>query len=58
MDQLVEMAKGKYESGQSREGIVIRPVIECYSPSIDNHSSSLRGRMSFKVLNNDALENE
>jgi len=58
MDKLIEMARGKYENGQPREGIVVRPVVECYSPSVDNHSSSLRGRMSFKVLNNDALEKE
>lgn len=44
IDQLVELAKGKYASGKQREGIVIRPQIERYS-------SVLKGRMSFKVIN-------
>ncbi len=55
LEELLEMAKGKYEGtkygqGQlhNREGIVIRPVEEVYS-------EVLKGRMSFKVLNNDYL---
>ena len=52
------MAKGKYIGGKSREGIVIRPTVETYSPTI-HKKYGLRGRMSFKVLNNDFLiENE
>lgn len=47
MDQLKEMAKGKYPlSKYPREGIVIRPMEESYS-------EVLRGRMSFKVINED-----
>lgn len=56
MEELIEMAKGTYDNGELREGIVIRPVVECYSPTIDNHDPALRGRMSFKVLNNDFVE--
>jgi hypothetical protein len=57
LDQLLEMAKGKYTSGQKREGIVIRPVLETYSKHIDE-TYGQRGRMSFKVLNNDYLEKD
>lgn len=49
MVELLEMAKGKYEgTTNDREGIVIRPVNEMYS-------NVMKGRMSFKVLNNDFL---
>ncbi len=48
VDELLELAKGKYESGYDREGIVIRPIVEQYS-------EALRGRLSFKVINNDYL---
>lgn len=57
LEQLLEMAKGKYESGKHREGIVIRPTVETYSPTIDQRYG-MAGRMSFKVLNNDYLEEE
>jgi len=57
LEQLLEMAKGKYKSGQNREGIVIRPIIECYSKIIDE-KYGMQGRMSFKVLNNDYLEKD
>ena len=57
LEQLLEMAKGKYESGQKREGIVIRPTVETYSSIVDN-LYGMRGRMSFKVLNNDFLEKD
>jgi len=52
LEQLLEMAKGKY-SGTSnyKEGIVIRPTKETYSPY-------LRSRLSIKVLNNDDLASE
>lgn len=47
--ELLEMAKGKYEgTNNDREGIVIRPINEMYS-------KVMKGRMSFKVLNNDFL---
>lgn len=45
---LLELAQGRYESGYHREGIVIRPQHE-------QHSEALRGRMSFKAINNDFL---
>lgn len=49
IEQLLEMAKGLYpETKNRREGIVIRPVEEMYS-------KTLKGRMSFKVLNNEYL---
>lgn len=52
LEYLLEMAKGTYFGTNSdREGIVIRPMIESYS-------NILKGRMSFKVLNNDYLEKE
>jgi len=49
MEQLIEMAKGKYAGTQkNREGMVIRPI----SPL---KSTELQGRLSIKVLNNDYL---
>jgi len=49
VDAMLEMAKGKYPgTSTDREGIVIRPVVE-------THSEVLKGRMSFKVVNNDYL---
>lgn len=49
IEQLLEKAKGIYEGTKNlREGIVIRPVDEMYS-------RVMRGRMSFKALNNDYL---
>lgn len=53
MEQLLDMAKGLYlGTKNNREGIVIRPVKEMYS-------ETLKGRLSFKVLNNEyLLENE
>ncbi len=45
---LLEFAKGQYGSGFPREGLVIRPTTERYS-------EALRGRTSFKVINNDYL---
>jgi RNA ligase (TIGR02306 family) len=56
-EQLLEMAKGKYASGKNREGIVIRPTTEMYSKLIDD-KYGMRGRLSFKVLNNDYLEKD
>jgi RNA ligase (TIGR02306 family) len=49
LEQLLEMAKGKYPSGKNQEGIVIRPMVEKVSKALDY------GRMSFKVVNNDYL---
>lgn len=52
LDQLLDMAKGKYPGTKNhREGIVIRPVVECFSGVLD-------GRLSIKVINNDYLLND
>lgn len=51
VEQLLERAKGKYDSGMNKEGIVIRPVEPIYSPTIE-------GPLSMKVLNNDYLLKE
>jgi len=48
VDKFLELAKGNYSNGYPREGIVIRPLEETYS-------KVLRGRMSFKIINNDYL---
>jgi RNA ligase (TIGR02306 family) len=48
VDELLEFARGEYDCGGPREGIVIRPMEERYSPA-------LRGRCSFKVVNNEYL---
>jgi len=46
LEELLEMARGNYKSGYTREGIVIRPLKERYS-------NVLKNRFSFKVINND-----
>jgi len=52
LEDLLEKAKGKYKGTKNNiEGIVIRPIHECYS-------ETLQGRMSFKVINNDYLLKE
>lgn len=51
LDALLERAKGKYHSGQNKEGIVIRPIEPIYSHTVG-------GALSFKVLNNDYLLKE
>jgi len=48
VEELLERAKGKYDSGKNKEGIVIRPVEPVYS-------STIRGPLSMKVLNNEYL---
>ena len=49
LEAWLKKAEGKYEGTDSpREGIVIRPLVSAYSPT-------LRGRLSFKVINNDFL---
>jgi RNA ligase (TIGR02306 family) len=58
LEQLAVMAQGNYSSGSRREGIVIRPVIECYSNVVDKHDPSLRGRMSLKSMNDSYLEKD
>jgi len=48
-EQLLEMSRGFYDGTKNRrEGIVIRPTKEMYS-------SACKGRLSFKVLNNEYL---
>lgn len=51
VEELLEFAKGTYDNGYPREGIVIHPIKEFYS-------ETLWGRASFKVINNDYLEKE
>jgi RNA ligase (TIGR02306 family) len=51
IEEFLDLAKGKYASGNPREGIVVRARDNEYSPS-------LKGRLSFKVINNDFLLKE
>ena len=51
VDYFIDLAKGTYENGYPREGIVIRPQKE-------THSNVLNSRLSFKVINNDFLLKE
>lgn len=51
LDSLLKRAMGKYESGQNKEGIVIRPLEPVYS-------RTLGVSLSFKVLNNAFLLKE
>ena len=51
IEKLLERAKGKYDSGVNKEGIVIRPIIPVYSKIIE-------GPLSMKVINNDYLLKE
>ena len=48
VEKLLDRAKGRYESGNRKEGIVVRPVIPCYSKILD-------ASLSMKVLNNEYL---
>lgn len=49
LEAWLRRAEGKYDGTDSpREGIVIRPIVSTYSPA-------LRGRLSFKIINNDFL---
>lgn len=48
VDALLERARGFYESGNVKEGIVVRPVEPVYS-------KLLQGPLSMKVINNDYL---
>lgn len=52
LDGWLERAKGIYTSTKNRrEGIVVRPLTETYSPR-------LKGRLSFKVISNEFLLND
>jgi RNA ligase (TIGR02306 family) len=62
LEELLEKAKGKYESGLDKEGIVVRTQ-EMASASFnttkaDGSEGSVVRRLSFKVLNNDFLKKE
>lgn len=48
VEEFIERAKGKYPSGNYKEGIVIRPIESVYS-------KILEGPLSMKVINNDYL---
>lgn len=50
LENFLELAKGEYPgTGNRREGIVIRPLVECQSATLCGD------RLSFKVINNDWL---
>ena len=49
VEELLELAKGNYASGQVQEGIVIRPIENFYSEILCSTEPS------FKVINNDFL---
>lgn len=51
LDDLLEKARGKYESGLDKEGIVVRPLKTKWLTKNSN-------RLSFKVINNDFLIKE
>lgn len=51
VEALIERAKGKYPSGQNKEGIVVRPKNPEYNRALGKS-------LSFKVLNNDFLAKE
>ncbi|KKN24940.1 hypothetical protein LCGC14_0889880 [marine sediment metagenome] len=51
LPELLRMTEGNYDSGHPQEGIVVRPLVEQYSPT-------LKGRLSFKVLNDQHLLTE
>lgn len=52
LDNFLNLAEGKYDVSRNlREGIVVRPLEECYSPR-------LKGRLSFKVISNSFLLKE
>lgn len=58
LEHLLDMAKGFYEgTNKNREGIVIRPTVETQSEA-GSSANTVRGRTSFKVLNNDFLEKD
>lgn len=48
VDELLERARGNYDCGTRKEGIVIRPIEPV-------HSQTLSALLSFKVINNDYL---
>ena len=48
VEELLERARGTYVNGRIKEGIVVRPQIPAYSPTIG-------GSLSMKVINNDYL---
>lgn len=48
VEELLKMAEGQYQFGGPREGLVIRPLVEM-------HSKVLKGRASFKAINNKFL---
>lgn len=51
VEELLERAKGKYDSGMNKEGIVIRPVVPVYSKIVE-------GPLSMKIINNEYLLKE
>lgn len=62
LDEILERARGKYDSGLDKEGIVVRTQdMSCGEFSADKSDGgmiSIVRRMSFKVINNDFLKKE
>ena len=48
LEEILSLSRGNYDSGEIREGLVWRPLIE-------QASQVLKGRASFKAINNDYL---
>jgi RNA ligase (TIGR02306 family) len=48
VEELLERARGFYENGRTKEGIVVRPQVPVYSPTVG-------ASLSMKVINNDYL---
>ena len=48
VEALLERARGNYENGHTKEGIVVRPQVPVYSPIVGDS-------LSMKVVNNDYL---
>ena len=48
VEELLDRARGLYENGHTKEGIVIRPQVPVYSPTVG-------ACLSMKVINNDYL---
>ena len=51
LEDLLEKARGKYQSGLDKEGIVVRTQQA-------GHNNTINHKMSFKVINNDFLKKE
>lgn len=55
VDELLEMAAGKYASGYPREGLVIRTIKEQTCKTLEDFGAPMGGRASFKIINTEFL---